>query len=78
MGLEKANNWLVAVVGQIAAKLICCLLLWVLIGIIVRTYTWINGSISGGVDPVKFAMGAFITWIAFTAWRFFADNNLDD
>ena len=77
MSLERAYQWLTAIVGRVLAQIICVAITWTLFALAIRLYMWLDGSVAGGIDPVRFAMLALLSLIVFYVWRFFAENDLD-
>ena len=77
MSLERAYQWLTMIVGRILAQIICMAITWTLIALVIRFYMWLDGSVTGGIDPVRFSILALLSMIVFYVWRFFAENDLD-
>ena len=77
MKLNKFYERLASIVGGVIAQIICFLTLCVIMGALFRVYAWIDGSVSGGIDPLYFAMAVAISACVFLAWRMFASADLD-
>ena len=77
MTFEKLFGFLVSIVGRVLAQIICIAITWSIIGGMFRLYTWLNGEVSGGLDPVKFGLSIMISIGLVSIWRFFAENDLD-
>lgn len=77
MSPRKFFDLLVSFGGRVFAQIACFCITWIVIGAIFRFFVWIDGSVSGGIEPVHFAMVSMISFGMLVAWRMFANADLD-
>ena len=75
---QKIYDLLIRAFGEVLGRLIGMALCWLMIAAFFRLYALVDGQVSGGIDPVKFALISIMAFIVFQAWHFFAVNDLDE
>ena len=69
---------LTRLVGEALARVICFAAVIVLLGLVVRLYVWVDSQVSGGINPILFAVAVLAVFAALYTWSLLRGINMDE